>query len=69
MLFYDLAPKGRQSDCISVSRAFIGHAALHYSSSNKSVFCHIYTKHNIFNNFLCFASLFAHLSSILNNFN
>ena len=25
--------------------------------------------HNIFSNFLCFASLFAHLSSILNNFN
>ena len=24
-----------------------------------------YTMHNIFNNFLCFASLFAHLSSIL----
>ena len=28
-----------------------------------------YTMHNIFSNFLCFASLFAHLSSILNNFN
>ena len=25
--------------------------------------------HNIFSNFLCFASLFAHLSSILNIFN
>ena len=29
----------------------------------------IYTMHNIFSNFLCFASLFAYLSSILNNFN
>ena len=28
-----------------------------------------YTMYNIFSNFLCFASLFAHLSSILNNFN
>ena len=28
-----------------------------------------YTMHNILSNFLCFASLFAHHSSILNNFN
>ena len=28
-----------------------------------------YTMQNIFSNFLCFASLFAHLSSISNNFN
>ena len=28
-----------------------------------------YTMHNIFSNFLCFAFLFAHLSSIFNNFN
>ena len=28
-----------------------------------------YTKHNIFSNFLCFASFFAHLSSILITFN
>ena len=27
-----------------------------------------YTMHNIFSNFSCFASLFAHLHSILNNF-
>ena len=27
-----------------------------------------YNMHNIFSNLLCFASLFAHLSSILNNF-
>ena len=30
---------------------------------------HIYTMQHIFSNYLCFASLFAHLSSILNNFN
>ena len=29
----------------------------------------LYTMHNIFSNFLCFASLFAHLSSIFNNIN
>ena len=28
-----------------------------------------YTMQNIFSNCLCFASLFGHLSSILNNFN
>ena len=28
----------------------------------------MYTMHNIFSNFLCFASFVANLSSILNNF-
>ena len=40
-----------------------------YKTFRTEVEVPLYTMQNVFRNFLCFASLFAHLSSILNNFN